>query len=312
MPAGLGGRAPLPTCLYLSPGSSRDPVTRSPCLLHNSPLLAAAPAAGGSEGPFCVGINGSLFPSRGLPPPAPLPTPSAPPGAGAAQPGPVGLRAPRGAQGGQPLLLMKDQGLPQLLPWQRVSHAPQEPPDPSCWGRTTECVLVACPVYSSPVLLGLRSGGMVGRAREVSAGFPQGCRLGWVWVLVHWSPGDGGCTTPVFCKSSSFHLQMGVGGHRQQGRGDKWRGRGAALWLSQGGVRVLSVTSSAEPSLVFSQLAAARAGPGPLRDTTGSWQPQVGSWRQLGEVRGKMLSHPGRDWEALPTVGFPSAQAMDF
>lgn len=53
-----------------------------------------------------------------------------------------------------------------------------------------------------------------------------------------------------------------------------------------GDVRVLSVTSSAEPSLVFSQLAAARGtDPGCLRDTTRSWQPQLGSWRQLGEVR---------------------------
>lgn len=53
-----------------------------------------------------------------------------------------------------------------------------------------------------------------------------------------------------------------------------------------GDVRMLSVTSSAEPSLVFSQLAAARGtDPGCLRDTTRSWQPQLGSWRQLGEVR---------------------------
>lgn len=53
-----------------------------------------------------------------------------------------------------------------------------------------------------------------------------------------------------------------------------------------GDIGVLSVTSSAEPSLVFSQLAAARAtGPGSLRDTTRSRQPQVGSWRQIGQVR---------------------------
>lgn len=64
----------LPTCLYLSP--STDPVTRGPCLLHNTPLcrehllpwLGLAP--GCSEGPFCAGMNGSLFPAGGCPPPA--------------------------------------------------------------------------------------------------------------------------------------------------------------------------------------------------------------------------------------------------
>lgn len=69
-----GGRAALPTCLYLSP--STDPVTRGPCLLHNTPLcrehllprLGLAP--GCSEGPFCAGMNGSLFPAGGRPPPA--------------------------------------------------------------------------------------------------------------------------------------------------------------------------------------------------------------------------------------------------
>lgn len=69
--------------------------------------LEAVPG-GGSEGPFCAGMNGSLFPSGGLPPPAcqaatlPGPQLHAPPReAGSALPGPMGLRGPRDAWGGK-------------------------------------------------------------------------------------------------------------------------------------------------------------------------------------------------------------------
>lgn len=65
-------------------------------------------------------------------------------------------------------------------------------PGADCFSNiTTKSVLLAYPVYSSLVLFGLRDGGMVGRAREVSAGFPQGCRLDWLWFLVCGSPGGG-------------------------------------------------------------------------------------------------------------------------
>lgn len=112
---GLGGRQssaphlPLPV-----PGlPSSDPVTRGPLSPPQYPpsglstcRLGWRRRRGGSEGPFCAGMNGSLFPSGGLPPPArqavtlptPGPQPHAPPQeAGSALPGPTGLRAPRDA-----------------------------------------------------------------------------------------------------------------------------------------------------------------------------------------------------------------------
>lgn len=114
-----------------------------------------------------------------------------PPGPRSAQPGPMGLRAPQIAQGGQPLLLIKDQGMPSCPHGRGGPMHPKslQTPAADCFFNiTTKCVLLACPVYSSLVLFVLRNGEIVGRA---SAGFPQGCRLGWVWFLVNGSPGAG-------------------------------------------------------------------------------------------------------------------------
>lgn len=117
---GRGGRQssaphlPLPV-----PGlPSRDPITRGPLSPPQYPpsglstcRLGWRRRRGGSEGPFCVGMNGSLFPSGGLPPPAcqaaTLPTPSStsPPG----RPGLLCL-APQGS--GHPEMLRVRSPLP--------------------------------------------------------------------------------------------------------------------------------------------------------------------------------------------------------
>lgn len=89
--------------------------------------------------------------------------------------------------------------------------------------EATKCVLLAFPACPSPVPLGLGKGGMVGKARDASAGSPQGCRLGWVRFLYVGGPGDGNhqetaaafCINPVFCKSLALHLQK----HMQPGGG---------------------------------------------------------------------------------------------
>lgn len=76
--------------------------------------LEAAP--GGSEGPFCVGMNGSLFPSGGLPPPArqaaTLPAPGPQLHTSPPPPGRLGLLclAPRGS--GHPEMLRVGSPLP--------------------------------------------------------------------------------------------------------------------------------------------------------------------------------------------------------
>lgn len=95
---------------------------------------------------------------------------------------------------------------------------------------TIKCVLLACPVYSSPVLFVLRNGEIVGRAREASAGSPQGCRLGF---LVNGSPGGGTHQQMVIAQTLYFanpHFST-----RRWG----WVGAGSSGEEINGGVMVL-------------------------------------------------------------------------
>lgn len=83
---------------------------------------------------------------------------------------------------------------------------------------TTKSVLLACPVYSSLVLFGLRDGGKSqGGLSRIPPRLQTALAVVFgLWESWRWNPsGDGGCTNPVFCKSSSLHLQMGVGGRAQ-------------------------------------------------------------------------------------------------
>lgn len=124
--------------------------------------------------------------------------------------------------------------MPQLAPWQRGGSAHpgslQIPVADYFTSVAVVCVLLACPACPSLIPLRLGKGGMVGRAGEVSAGSPQGCRLGWVQFL------EVGPTrrqrllsaqTPYFanpwlsaCRNTR---RQGVGGCRQRWRGAEWR-----------------------------------------------------------------------------------------
>lgn len=211
--------------------------------------------------------------------------------------------------------------MPWLSPWQRGSHAPpgaSRPPLLTAFSSTTtKRVLPACPVDSSLVLFGLRNGG---KSQGGPSRIPPRLQAGLGEVFGTWDPPGDDAQTLDFANLQSLLLQRGWVGTGSPGGATNGRVMVLVLWLSQ----VLGVTSSAEPSLVLSQPSAARAaGPGSLRDTPWSWQPQVGSWRQLREVRSEIVQsswqEPGgpcplwgspvpKQWIFNSAVCFPQSQ----
>lgn len=146
---------------------------------HLPPGLEAAP--GGSEGPFCAGMNGSLFPSGGLPPPAcraltlPTPSPTHPPGR-------LGLLCLPPEGSGHPEMgnlylcpQLLDKGSEHVPAGPMVKGGPADPTSiqipvtSSFFSVETKCMLPTWPACGSPIPLG--KGGMVERAREVTAEF---------------------------------------------------------------------------------------------------------------------------------------------
>lgn len=123
-------------------------------------------------------------------------------------------------------------------------------PGADCFSNiTTKSVLLACPVYSSLVLFGLRDGG---KSQGGLSRIPPRLQTRLAVVFVCGSPGGGthqemvAAQTLYFANPRLATCRWGwVGGHRQlhRWRGDKWRGHGPVLWLSQvGGISGCSVS----------------------------------------------------------------------